>query len=123
MVLKSQATCERADRLLEKADDTNGNTEDIGGEVCARGGATLRVSVEGEACAMAGETKDYHESGVRKISHDNPVDSLTTLYTVLIPYIHAKERRVPCPGYTRTGHRYSKLRKCFTKVIQFLCCQ
>jgi hypothetical protein len=57
MVLKSQARCESADRLAEKAEDTSGNTEDIGGEVCARGGATLIVSMEGEACAMAGETK------------------------------------------------------------------
>jgi hypothetical protein len=56
-MLKSQTTCERPDRLVEKADDTNGNTEDIGGEVCARGGAILTVSVEGEACAMVGETK------------------------------------------------------------------
>jgi hypothetical protein len=57
MTLKSQTTCERADTLVEKADDTNGNTEDIGGEVCAWGGVTLTVSAEGEACAMAGETK------------------------------------------------------------------
>ena len=71
MVLKSQTTCESADRLVVKADDTNGNTEDIGGEVCARGGATLTVSMEDEACAMAGEIKatsdqDYHESGWKK---------------------------------------------------------
>ncbi len=39
------------------ADDTNGNMEDIGGEVCAWGGMILTVSVEGEVCAMAGETK------------------------------------------------------------------
>jgi hypothetical protein len=50
-------TCESADRLVEKADDTNGNTEDIGGEVCTRGGVIVTVSVEGETCAMAGKTK------------------------------------------------------------------
>ena len=43
--------------LVERADDTNGNTEDIGGEVCARRGGTLTVSGEGEVCAMAGESK------------------------------------------------------------------
>jgi hypothetical protein len=53
-MLKSQTPCERADRPV---DDTNGNREDIGGEVCTWGGATLTVSVEGEVCAMAGETK------------------------------------------------------------------
>ncbi len=82
MTLRSQTTCERADRLVEKADDTNGNTEDIGGEVCARGGATLTVSVKGEACAMAGKTKATRidqDSITAKISHDNPVDSLTIL--------------------------------------------
>jgi hypothetical protein len=54
MVLKSQTTCESADRLVEKADDTNGNMADIGGEICAWGGVILTVS---EVCAMAGETK------------------------------------------------------------------
>lgn len=53
-MLKSQTTWERADRPV---DDTSGNMEDIGGEVCTWGGVTLTVSVECEACAMAGETK------------------------------------------------------------------
>ena len=55
--MKSQTTCERPDRLVEKAVDTNGSMEDIGGEVCAWEGVTLAVSAEGEVCAMAGETK------------------------------------------------------------------
>jgi len=76
-MLKSQTTCERADRLVEKTDDTNGNTEDIGGEVCAWGGATLTVSVDGEACAMADETKATTTFKKKKISHDNAADSLT----------------------------------------------
>ncbi len=57
MALRSQTTCDRADSPAEKADEANGNTEDIGGDVCARGGVTLTVSVGGKACAMAGETK------------------------------------------------------------------
>lgn len=60
MMLKRRATCENADRLVEKADDTSGNTEDIGGEVCAWGGVMLTVSVERVACAMVGKTKGYH---------------------------------------------------------------
>lgn len=52
--MKSQTTWESADSPV---DDTNGNMDDIGGEVCTWGGVTLTVSVEGEACAMAGETK------------------------------------------------------------------
>jgi hypothetical protein len=42
---------------VEKADDTSGSMDDIGGEVCAWGGVTLTASIEGEVCAMAGETK------------------------------------------------------------------
>jgi hypothetical protein len=109
MALKSQTTCESADRLLEKADDTNGNTEDIGGEVCARGGATLRVSVEGEACAMAGETKANRITaslGLEGRYHMIIQLILSQYHTVLMPYIHAKEQRTSCLGYTRTGHRY-----------------
>ena len=53
-MLKSQTAWDSADRPV---DDTNGNMEDIGGEVCTWGGVTLTVSVDGEACAMAGETK------------------------------------------------------------------
>jgi len=57
MMLRSQTTCERADNPAEKAEVTNGNMEDIGGGVCTPGGVTLTAAVEGEVCAMAGESK------------------------------------------------------------------
>lgn len=69
-MLKSQTTFESADRLVEKADDTNGSMEDIGGEVCAWGAVTLTVSVEGEVCAMAGETKATKSPRLGRITAD-----------------------------------------------------
>lgn len=63
MRLRSQTTCERADNTAEKAVVTNGNTEDIGGEVCPRGGVTLTAAVEAEVCAMAGETRLASDQG------------------------------------------------------------
>lgn len=53
-MLRSQARCERADNPAAKAYVTSGSTEDIGGEICPRGGVALTAAVEG---SMAGETK------------------------------------------------------------------
>jgi hypothetical protein len=102
MVLKSQTTCERADTLVKKADDTNGNTEDIGGEVCAWGGVTLTVCVEGETCAMAGETKAIASLGFEERYH-MIIQLILSQYHATVLHIHAKERRAPRPGYTRMG--------------------
>jgi hypothetical protein len=74
--LRSQTTCERADSPTEKVDVTNGNMEDIGGDVCPRGGVTFTAVVECEVCAMAGVVSD--KTGRRDhwqitISHDRGV--------------------------------------------------
>jgi hypothetical protein len=90
MMLRSQTTCERADNPAARADVTSGNMEDIGGEVCTRGGVTLTAAVDGGVCSMEGETRlampkrsgflgDCHAS-----SRTTPLTgtSFFTLYTI-----------------------------------------
>lgn len=52
--LRSQTTWVKADRPAERADDSSGNMEDIGGEVCPGGGVTFTAAeeCECEVCAM-----------------------------------------------------------------------
>lgn len=115
MMLTSQATCESADRLVEKTDDTSGNMEDIGGEACTWGGVTLTDSVD--VCAMAGETNlkatritVTATSGWKERYHMTiqlPL-ILSNIITFHVSHNRTVEYNCPGLGYTQMGHRYNE---------------